>query len=214
METPCPELSTSPATPQHLLRAEGIGHKRPQIVWGYSSATLTLLGPQNPSSGLSEASWLLLPQVLDHTHSLASRETASPAPSAQPPHPHRPRRAQARGWAPGPGVYAWGPGRPRAPCGEGRETARPRKLLSQQEKGLPPYPPLKRIIYITFPLSERVSLWRKRQRDPLGEEGGGKIPRARACAVPARHDVRVSRARVTRLLSGARVGAPGRGGGL
>lgn len=133
--------------PQHLLRASLSRLRRPRKSWGYSSATSTLLGPQNPSSSLPVASQPPLLQALDHTPSLASRATASSLSSSSPP-PHRPRRALARGWAPGPGVYAWGPGRPNAPCGEGRETARPRKIPiktthrprpAKRERS-PPYP--------------------------------------------------------------------------
>lgn len=83
----------------------------------------------------------------------------------------------------------------------------------QRRERSPPIPPSKENNIYNFS-SLREGLSGVNARDPLGEEGSGKIPRAPACAVRARHDARVSRARVTRLLSGARGGAPGRGGGL
>nr|DAP78749.1 MAG TPA: hypothetical protein [Caudoviricetes sp.] len=68
---------------QHPLRARLSRFRRPRKSWGYSSAHLTLLGPQNPSYGFSEASQHSLPLALDHT------PPPAPLPRSSPPAPSR-----------------------------------------------------------------------------------------------------------------------------
>lgn len=127
--------------------------------------------------------------MLDHTPSLASRETASPSflqlSLCQP--------AVALVRAGAPGVYAWGGPEPRHEGDTRRGAERPQEPARERS---PPIPPSKENNIYNFS-SLREGLSGVNARDPLGEEGSGKIPRAPACAVPARHDARVSRTRVT-----------------
>lgn len=136
------------------------------------------------------------PQSLNHTPQLplSSACASPPWPSCGP----GPRRLRLG--APSPGTRG-------THGGELSDLGEPARERS------PPIPPSKENNIYNFS-SLREGLSGVNARDPLGEEGSGKIPRAHACAARTRHDARVSRARVTRLLSGARVGALGRGGGV
>lgn len=89
------------------------------------------------------------------------------------------------------GAPAFTPGGPR-PRHEGdtrRGAERPQEPARERS---PPIPPSKENNIYNFS-SLREGLSGVNARDPLGEEGSGKIPRARLCAVHAR----VSRVRVT-----------------
>lgn len=139
--------------PQHLLRASLSRLRRPRKSWGYSSATSTLLGPQNPSSSLPVASQPPLLQALDHTPSLASRATASSLSSSSPP-PIVPVVPWHGAGPRGPAFTPGAPGGPMPRAGRaarrpdrGRSRSRPHTVLDRQrEKGLPHTPSKERNI--------------------------------------------------------------------